>query len=78
MSRAADERVTGRLDRAHLRAPRGRAKGVPLYRGISSSTDSPLSHWKRHTYECLRMVDPNREPADSKLSTSSLKYWGLH
>jgi hypothetical protein len=31
MSRAADERATGHLDQAHLRAPHGWAKGVLLY-----------------------------------------------
>jgi hypothetical protein len=37
-----------------------------------------LGHRKRRTYECPWMADPNREPADGKLPTLSMEYWGLY
>jgi hypothetical protein len=37
----------------------------------------PLGRRKRRVYECLWMADPNHEPADGKLPTLSLDYWGL-
>jgi hypothetical protein len=36
----------------------------------------PLGHQDKCAYECPRMADPNREPADGKLSILSLKHWG--
>jgi hypothetical protein len=36
----------------------------------------PLVHRDKWAYECSRMVDPNREPADGTLSILSLKCWG--
>jgi hypothetical protein len=41
MSRATDEHVTARLGQARLKAPRGRAKGMPQHRGIPSSANFP-------------------------------------
>jgi hypothetical protein len=41
MSRAVDECVIVRPGQAHLKAPCGQAKGVPLHRGIPSSVNSP-------------------------------------
>jgi hypothetical protein len=38
----------------------------------------PLDRQDKYAYECLRMADPNREPADGKLSILSLKYWGYN
>jgi hypothetical protein len=41
MSKVIDERVIVHLGQARLRALCGWVKGVPLHRGIPSSTNSP-------------------------------------
>jgi hypothetical protein len=41
MSQAVDECVTDCLGQVCFRAPRGRAKGVPLHQGIPSSANLP-------------------------------------
>jgi hypothetical protein len=71
--------MNARLAALVKRVPELRAAGLKACHYIEEFHHRrirPLDHRGKHAYECMRMADPNRKPADGKLPTLSLKHWG--
>jgi hypothetical protein len=47
---------------------------MPLRRRVPSLADSPLGHREKPAYECPRLADPSRYPAEGKILTPPFNY----